>query len=136
MKPKVKTWLKNIDSGKIKNNTESILMNIKCFPEELPATIFHLREMGGWPHQTVTAIVSNLMDEGLIKSIVEIEINGSFYSKLKYVHNEEERIKLIQRRKDEKLRLWIRRGLNEFNIPPSLKDYLGRYENYLTKKNI
>lgn len=99
MKPKVKTWLKQIESGMIATNTTKILhfimLNDGC-------TILQMRDYLNISHQTLTAIISVLMDEGLIKASGEIEYHGSHYSKLFYVHDEFKQKEQIDIRRNEK----------------------------------
>lgn len=104
MKPKVKTWLNQIESGMISSNTTRILHYIMMNDG---ITILHMREDLLCSHQTLTAIISNLMDEGLVKSIGEIEVDGSHYSKLCYISNDVDRIKQIDKRKEEKFHRFI-----------------------------
>ena len=70
-------------------------------------TILHMREDLLCSHQTLTAIISNLMDEGLVKSIGEIEVDGSHYSKLCYISNDVDRINQIDKRKEEKFQRFL-----------------------------
>ena len=80
MKAKVKTWLRNIENGKIKNYTEQILNEIKnntkkgfygLFEKDGIST-YELRNTTGISHQTLTSALSNLYDEGLIQSTNQI----------------------------------------------------------------
>jgi len=80
MKAKVKTWLRNIENGKIKNYTEQILNEVKnntkkgfygLFQKDGIST-YELRNTTGISHQTLTSALSNLYDEGLIQSINQI----------------------------------------------------------------
>ena len=104
MKPKVKTWLNQIESGMISSNTTRILHYIMMNDG---ITILHMREDLLCSHQTLTAIISNLMDEGLVKSIGEIEVDGSHYTKLCYISNDVDRINQIDKRKEEKFHRFI-----------------------------
>jgi hypothetical protein len=104
MKPKVKTWLNQIESGMITSNTTKILNYIMNHDG---CTILHMREDLLCSHQTLTAIVSSLMDEGLVKAIGEIEVDSSHYSKMFYVSDSIERIGNINKRKEEKFHRFI-----------------------------
>ena len=104
MKPKVKTWLNQIESGMISSNTTRILHYIMMHDG---CTILHMREDLLCSHQTLTAIISALMDEGLVKSIGEIEVDGSHYSRMKYVCNNVDRIIQINKRREEKFNRFL-----------------------------
>jgi len=99
MKPKVKTWLNQIESGMISTNTTRILNYIMHHSGH---TIWDMRSNLNISHQTLTAIISNLMDEGLVKSSGEVEVDSSHYSKLFFVQNEVERKHQIDSRRSEK----------------------------------
>jgi DNA-binding transcriptional ArsR family regulator len=104
MKPKVKTWLNQIESGMISSNTTRILHYIMMHDG---CTILHMREDLLCSHQTLTAIISALMDEGLVKSIGEIEVDGSHYSRMKYVSDSVDRIMQMNKRREEKFHRFI-----------------------------
>jgi hypothetical protein len=104
MKPKVKTWLNQIESGMISSNTTRILHYIMMHDG---CTILHMREDLLCSHQTLTAIISALMDEGLVKSIGEIEVDSSHYSRMKYVSDSVDRIMQINKRREEKFNRFI-----------------------------
>jgi DNA-binding transcriptional ArsR family regulator len=130
MKPKVKTWLRNVENGKIRNFTEKILAKIK---EESPDKdgyyqgLFHgshatgistyeLRERTGISHQSLTAILSNLTDEGLIKATGEQKIADSTYSIYMFIHDLDYRKRLIAKRKEEKYVLWLKKADDYFEF--------------------
>ena len=130
MKPKVKTWLRNVENGNIRNFTEKILAKIK---EETPdengyykdlfnglnakgISTHQLRDRTGISHQSLTAILSSLTDEGLIKAIGEHKINDSTYSIYMFVHDLEYRKRLIQKRKEEKYVQWLKRADDYFEF--------------------
>ena len=104
MKPKVKTWLNQIESGMISSNTTRILHYIMMHDG---CTILHMREDLLCSHQTLTAIISALMDEGLVKSIGEIEVDGSHYSRMKYVSDSVDRIMQMNKRREEKFHRFL-----------------------------
>lgn len=104
MKPKVKTWLNQIESGMISTNTTRILHYIM---KHDGCTILHMREDLLCSHQTLTAIISSLMDEGLVKSIGEIEVDSSHYSKMFYVSDSLEQIVQINKRAKEKFHRFL-----------------------------
>ena len=104
MKPKVKTWFNQIESGMITSNTTKILNYIM---NHNGCTILNMRRDLLCSHQTMTAIISILMDEGLVKAIGEIEVDGSHYSKFCYLFSDVDRIKQIEKRKEEKFYRFI-----------------------------
>lgn len=104
MKPKVKTWLNQIESGMISTNTTRILHYIMNHDG---CTILHMREDLLCSHQTLTAIISSLMDEGLVKAIGEIEVDSSHYSKMFYVSDPVERIVQMNKRAREKFQRFL-----------------------------
>lgn len=124
MKPKVKTWLRNIENGRIKTFTEKVLAKVK---EESPdrngmylgkysglhakgISTYELRERTGISHQSLTAILSALTDEGLIKAVGEASINDSTYSIYMFIHDLEYRKRLIDQRKQEKYVQWLKKS--------------------------
>ena len=113
MKPKVQTWLRQIELGNIKTNHTKVLSYIKrCV---MATNIHEMRLHLGMPHQTLTATLSVLMDYGLIKSVGEgVVIKGNTYSELKFVYDEEERKILEAERKLEKFRQWIVKGIEDY----------------------
>lgn len=115
MKPKVKTWLNQIESGMISSNTTRILNYIM---NNEGCTILHMREDLLCSHQTMTAIISSLMDEGLVKMDGEIEQDNSHYSKLYFVNDIDERKSLVSDRHEERFKKFIN----------SMHDYLDRLD--------
>lgn len=130
MKPKVKTWLRNIENGRIKTLTEKVLAKIK---QESPdrngmylgkysglhakgISTYELREQTGISHQSLTARLSALTDEGLIKAVWETEINHSTYSIYMFVHDLEYRKRLIDQRKQEKYVQWLKKADEYFDF--------------------
>ena len=118
MKVKVKNWLEQLNNGEIKSKTTRIIYEIHkhTFKGKGFTTIDELRKDLSMAHQTLTAIVSNLQDEGLIATYGEIqnESGGFFYQKIRYAGHED-REYLIRERRREKLSQWIKRGREEFN---------------------
>lgn len=100
-----------MESGELKSKTIKVLKYIK----ENPATdIDKIRQDLNMAHQTVTAIVSNIMDEGMVKFLGVREKEGAFYSVLKYVDSQFEQAVLKEARLKEKFRLWIQKGLDDY----------------------
>jgi predicted transcriptional regulator len=65
-------------------------------------------------HQTATAILSNLLDLGIIKIAGETKINDNTYSRYLFVSEYQEQYNLSKQRKKEKFALWIKQGLNSY----------------------
>ena len=123
MKPKVQTWLKQLNEGVIKSKTSRIIFEIhkNTYKGKGFTTIEELRRELNMAHQTLTAIVSNIQDEGLIVTFGEVENEqGSIFQKIRYARPEE-REDLVRKRQLEKLSQWIKRGKEEFAhlLPPS-----------------
>lgn len=120
MKAKVKTWLRNIENGNIANNTEKILHTIKEYTphnDRYDQNNFKqgintdaLRNMTGIPHQSLTAILSVLHDEGLIKPIGEVEKDQSWYSIWAFIHDLEYRKRVQRLREQEKYVKWLKKA--------------------------
>lgn len=132
MKAKVKTWIRNVESGMIKSTTERVLLEIKNIGKSNTDLFTYqttgidtetLRNHLGMAHQTLTSRLSELQDNGLIKVIGEKHGDESVYSVYAYVSDPEERITLAEVRKKEKFTQWMDRGLNEFwdLLPLSVK---------------
>jgi len=117
MKPKVQTWLKQLNEGVIKSKTTRIIFEIHkhSYKGKGYTTIEELRTDLKMAHQTLTAIVSSIQDEGLIVTYGEItNEEGSVFQKIRYARPEE-RENLVHERRIEKLAQWIKRGKEEFN---------------------
>jgi len=128
MKVKVKNWLEQLNNGEIKSKTTRIIYEIHkhTFKGKGFTTIDELRKDLSMAHQTLTAIVSNIQDEGLIATYGEIQNeSGGIFQHIRYARHEE-RENLIQERRREKLSQWIKRGREEFNdlLPYSMMQEL------------
>lgn len=119
MKPKVKNWLKLIESGELKSKSVRILHYIKTHPF---TDLDSIRTSLNLPHQTCSAILSTFMDYGLVKGIGERTKNGLHYSQLLYVDNQQEQDLLAYKRENEKFIQWVNRGLEDYckHLPPYL----------------
>ena len=115
MKPKVKNWITQLQSGVIKTKTTIILKAIHSHTNKSGYTTIHeLREELDYPHQTLTAILSMVQDEGMIEMFDQVLIDETFFQKIRYaLPNEREG--LIEKRELEKFVQWCKRGLNEFS---------------------
>jgi transcription initiation factor IIE alpha subunit len=108
----VKNWLKLMGSGEMINKSVRILDYVESHPG---TDIDTMRMELDIPHQTITALVSNLMDEGLIKFSGErTKQNQISYSILFFVKYDFERNQLKQKRMKEKFNLWIAKGLADY----------------------
>tara|TARA_R110002126_G_scaffold93089_2_gene220715 strand:+ start:809 stop:1258 length:450 start_codon:yes stop_codon:yes gene_type:complete len=127
MKPKVKTWLRNIENGNIRNFTEKILNEIKAnTPDKFQSSFFdqikegistyELRESLEISHQSLTAILSNLTDEGLIKQTGEHATQESIYSIYMFIHDIEYRSQLIIQRKLDRYHKWLKNADQYLNF--------------------
>lgn len=117
MKAKVKNWLKQLNNGEIKSKTTRIIYEIHkhTFKGKGFTTIDELRKDLNMAHQTLTAIVSNIQDEGLIATYGEVQNeSGGVFQHIRYARPEE-RDDLIRARRIDKLSQWIKRGKEEFN---------------------
>ena len=128
MKPKVKNWLNQLNQGVIKSKTTRIIFEIHkhTYKGKGYTTIDELRIELKMAHQTLTAIVSSIQDEGLIVTFGEVtNESGSIFQKIRYARAEE-RDDLVRQRRIEKLSQWIKRGKDEFSdlIPNSLLNEL------------
>jgi DNA-binding transcriptional ArsR family regulator len=136
MKAKVRTWVNNVENGYISNRTEYILSEIYKKTVAIKTDLFaagsgrvstdELRESLKIPHQTLTAVLSQLQDEGLIYVAGEKEKGSECYSYWSYTFGNTKRLRLIDERKKEKFNAWIKRGLIEFNeyLSPQTLDEL------------
>lgn len=128
MKAKTKNWLNQLNAGVIKSKTTQIIFEIHkhSFKGKGYTSIDELRTDLKMAHQTLTAIVSSIQDEGLIVTYGEItNEQGSIFQKIRYARPEE-RDDLVYARRIEKLAQWIKRGKEEFNdlLPLSMTQEL------------
>lgn len=114
MKAKVKTWLAQLESGAIKSKTVTVLDYIKKNSENFRfVTLVDMRQELRISHQSLTGIISNMCDEGLIYGGFEIEHNGSYYTQFRFIFDEENRARIRQERLREKFTHWLNR-VDEF----------------------
>lgn len=113
MKPKVQTWLRQIELGNVKSNFAKVLYyNKRCV---MATNIHDMRTQLGMSHQSLTATISVLMDHGLLKAVGDgIKIKGNTYSEFKYVGEDWERELLQHLRKQEKFKQWLAKGIDEY----------------------
>jgi hypothetical protein len=152
-KPKVQTWIRNVENGNIKNKTERVLSAVylattKTLPGELDLfnsnlylktiSTYELRNNLEFPHQTLTAILSVLQDEGLIKVVGECSVKNSVFSLWQYVFYNHERAALKEARVYEKYEAWIKRGREDFSelMPTDLFIEINKVEKNLIEWKI
>lgn len=127
MKPKVKNWLNQLNNGVIKSKTTELIYKIHyhTYKGKGFTNVDELRTELKMPHQTLTAILSSIQDEGLVKTYGEVIIDETSYQKISYARPEE-RDDLVQLRRHEKLSQWVKRGIEEFPdlLPESLIEQL------------
>tara|TARA_R110002124_G_scaffold212856_9_gene378998 strand:- start:5282 stop:5671 length:390 start_codon:yes stop_codon:yes gene_type:complete len=126
MKPKVRNWINQLENGVIKSKTTTILYAIHSHTKNKGfTTVYELRNELPFPHQTLTAILSMVQDEGLIAMYGEEKINDSLFQKIRYARPEE-RTQLIYLREHEKFTQWVVRGLKDFSkfLPQSIEEGL------------
>ncbi len=114
LKPKVQTWLNNMNNGVIKSATDKILSELnRC---SSPITIVDLKDNLHLTHQTTTAIVSVLMDEGLVVSVGECFYDNpdNVYSLLQLELDCDKIQQNKESRFNQKFSQWINRGVQEF----------------------
>lgn len=108
--PKVKNWLRLLEKGIIKAKTIRLLHFIKTHAN---TDLDEIRNQLNMAHQTASAILSNVMDEGLVYSKGERTVHGREYSVLIFVENEEMREHLKQARAKAKYIQWLHRGITD-----------------------
>lgn len=115
-KAKVQTWLNNVANGNIKTKTEKILKCIIDHSNYGGIDTSEMRDKLGISHQTLTAILSNLSDEGviLVVAMKHQDKTGNVYSVYKFVEDEDTRNLLKQYRIREKIITWLNKGIEEY----------------------
>jgi hypothetical protein len=113
---KRETYTQQLESGAIRTKTVKVLYHLQRL-ETHPGLVTTdiLRETLGYSHQTLTAILSQLQDLGMIKVIGTVRSQKGSYSSWKYVSDREEQKILERERKREKYDQWVKRGLDEFD---------------------
>lgn len=105
MKPKVKAYLKQIESGQIKTDKARIL---KYIIDNNGGNIIHLRSLLNIKHQTLTARISDLLDDGII--YVKGTFNDGKYSKFAYEPDKEKQKENRKKRRYDKYLQWKSKG--------------------------
>ena len=129
MKPKVKNWLDQLNKGIVNTNITKIIWQTHYHTRKGKGytTIDELRRELNLPHQTLTANLSAIEDEGILKADGEVVVNGTHYSKYKF-SEKHERSALVDKRRKEKLSQWVKRGKEEWIdlMPQSLIDEINK----------
>lgn len=110
-KAKLESWIKNLQNGNIKTKSLKILQFIKDNPK---CSLETIRNETGFPHQSVTGIISNFMDEGIVKFVGKVENKNGIYSLHEYVTDMAEMYSLKEQRNKEKMYNWAKYGLDRF----------------------
>ena len=106
MKPKLSAYLKQIQTGELKNKKIRVINEL----HQSPQTIEYFRTKLGMAHQSVTATLSTLCDEGIVRMSSSADKK---YSKFTLVSSDAEQELLIKQRRDEKRESYIARGLKD-----------------------
>jgi len=77
-------------------------------------SIYTMREQLGMTHQSLTAVVSMLADEGLLFEAGVFQVKTSWYTIYVFVSNEDARKEIARKRKEEKFNQWLQRGIEEY----------------------
>ena len=85
MKPKVKNWIEQLRSGNIKTNTTKLLLAIHThtYKGRGYTHIHELRKELQMSHQSLTAILSNVMDEGMVERSEERRVGKECRSRMR-----------------------------------------------------
>lgn len=95
----IESFLENIRNNRIHTNKEIVYVILK----KQSMNLDEMRQYTGMKHQTLTASISNLMDEGLL-----------FQYKDRFYISEPSQIELLQaQRKLERYKKWIKAGERE-----------------------
>jgi hypothetical protein len=116
---KVQTWLKNLKNGNLTSKTVRVLKYIQDHPNTNLHTMrnfFDTADKAKITHPTLTSAISNLMDEGIVKLVGNVEVAGNSYSSYHFVENEIDRYWLKKQRRAEGFIRWAKQGLNDFPL--------------------
>ena len=96
--------MENLKMGVLKSKTMQILNFIKdnknCNTDDIRIGL-------NMAHQTATAIISNLLDIGIIKIVGETKVKNSTYSNYLFVEDYREQDRLQKARHLAKFKIWI-----------------------------
>jgi len=107
LKPKVKNWIDLLRKGIVETNITRVLYQVHKHTKQSGFTnVNDLRCELNIAHQTLTAVLSQVQDEGIIDMFGELEIKGIKYQKIRYAHPRE-RDNLIRKRQLDKFLAWL-----------------------------
>lgn len=106
MTPRLNAYLKQIQSGELKTKKLRVIKEL----HQSPQTIEYFRTKIGMSHQSVTAVLSILCDEGMVRMSSSADDKFSLFT---LVDSEENQIILAKQRLAEKKELFIARGLKD-----------------------
>jgi hypothetical protein len=112
---KRETYLKNLETGLIHTKTMKVLNYIRSYELSSICNTYDMRQCLNMPHQTLTAIISNLLDLGSIRISEEIKKGNNTYSSYRFVPNIEDQIRIANERKKEKFENWLKQGVSEYS---------------------
>ena len=127
MDARVKSYLAQIESGKMKDNTVKVLNYIR---NNEGCTIEHIKTDLGMQHQTATSRVSVLLDYGVIYVNGQKKIDGTEYSQYCYQADERQREGNRMSRKQDKFKRWVEAGIYQLGevMPMDLMAHLLRLQ--------
>ena len=108
---KRETYIENLRMGVIKSKTMEILNFVKDNPN---CNTDNIRVGLSMAHQTATAIISNLLDIGIIKIVGETKSKNSTYSNYLFVEDYREQDRLEKARHLAKFKIWLEHGIANF----------------------
>jgi hypothetical protein len=104
---KRETYVQQVESGNLNTQTIRVLYQIRFNPY---TDTDELRTKLQMAHQSLTAIISNLLDIGLIVIVGEISKRKQVYSQYRYLHEPHLQEQAAKERKSDKFKMWIRQG--------------------------
>lgn len=110
-KAKRETYVKQVESGNLQSQTIRVLHYVRYTPL---CDTDELRTKLQMAHQSVTAVISNLLDLGLITIVGEITKRKQMYSQYRYIHEPNLQEQCARERKKEKFKMWIRQGQDTY----------------------
>ena len=109
-KASLKAYLDLLESGKLKGDKQKVFNAINKFPG---VSIPRLKKLTGLSHQTLTARLSDLMDEGVV--FVDTNTKESNYSIFYCTRNYFEAYYFKKTRRNQKLDKILKRLKNQFS---------------------
>jgi hypothetical protein len=116
---KVQTWLKHLKNGNLKSKTVRVLKYIQDHPNTNLYTMrnfFDTADKNKITHPTLTSAISNLMDEGMVRLVGNVEVAGNSYSSYYFVDDENDRYWIKKQRRAECFIRWAKQGLKDFPL--------------------